>query len=232
MKVEALREGNRGNESGRTESLLPLRPFARPRTNFRAHFRDALPVLHRTGTVTRDIHIALLRGINVGKSKRVAMGDLRALLEQLGYGDVRTLLNSSNVVFSGPVGAGAAAGARIEKAMAARLHVAARVTVITAAELATIISENPLIGTATNPSRYMVSVLANPAHRRRLAPLAKQDWRPEAFAMGARVAYLWCPDGILASRLHVAVARALGDGVTGRNWATMTKLHALVQGLP
>jgi len=50
--------------------------------------------------------------------------------------------------------------------------------------------------------------------------------------MGARVAYLWCPDGILASRLHVAVARALGDGVTGRNWATMTKLHALVQGLP
>ena len=44
--------------------------------------------------------IALLRGINVGKAKRVAMAELRALVEKLGYGDVRTLLNSGNVVFS------------------------------------------------------------------------------------------------------------------------------------
>lgn len=179
--------------------------------------------------MTQDTYIALLRGINVGKAKRVAMGDLRALVEELGYGDVRTLLNSGNVVFVSTGGAPAAAAARIEKAMATRLHVAARVTVITAEELATIITGNPLHDAATNPSRFMVSVLANPAHRRRLAPLMQQNWTPEAFAVGARAAYLWCPDGILASRLHQAVARALGDGVTGRNWATMTKLHALAQ---
>jgi uncharacterized protein (DUF1697 family) len=47
-------------------------------------------------------HVALLRGINVGKAKRVAMADLRALLEELGYADVRTLLNSGNVVFTAP----------------------------------------------------------------------------------------------------------------------------------
>ena len=45
-------------------------------------------------------HVALLRGINVGTAKRVAMEDLRALMGGLGYGDVRTLLNSGNVVFS------------------------------------------------------------------------------------------------------------------------------------
>ena len=44
-------------------------------------------------------YVALLRGINVGRAKRVAMADLRALFEQLGFGDVRTLLNSGNVGF-------------------------------------------------------------------------------------------------------------------------------------
>jgi hypothetical protein len=52
----------------------------------------------------------------------------------------------------------------------------------------------------------------------------QQEWGPEALALGTRVAYLWCADGILASRPAEAVSRALGDGVTTRNWATVTKL--------
>ena len=47
-----------------------------------------------------DRRVALLRGINVGRAKRISMGDLRALFTGLGYGDVRTLLNSGNVVFT------------------------------------------------------------------------------------------------------------------------------------
>ena len=50
-----------------------------------------------------------------------------------------------------------------------------------------------------------------------------------ATAIGARVAYLWCPDGVLASRLPKAVSQATGDAVTTRNWATVTKLHALAE---
>jgi uncharacterized protein (DUF1697 family) len=174
--------------------------------------------------------VALLRGINVGKAKRVAMADLRSLLEELDYGDVKTLLNSGNVVFTAPRSTPGDAAARIEAALADRLGLASRVTVLTAAELAAAVAENPLEEVSTNPSRLMVSMLTDPADRVKLEPLAKRDWSPEALALGRRVAYLWCPAGILESLLAEAVGRALGDAVTTRNWATMTKLHALAVG--
>jgi uncharacterized protein (DUF1697 family) len=174
-----------------------------------------------------DRQIALIRGINVGKAKRVAMADLRALVEDLGYGDVRTLLNSGNVVFTAPGVPPDAAAARIEGALAKKTGVSARVTALTSKELATVISENPLTEVADNPSRLLVAILLNKADRRRLEPLAKQEWTPEALALGTHAAYLWCAEGILASRLLEAVGRALGDAVTTRNWATMTKLQAL-----
>src|SRR2546430_842476 len=92
--------------------------------------------------------VALIRGINVGRAKRVAMADLRALVEDLGYADVRTLLNSGNVVFTTRRAAPSNAAARMEKALAARLAVSARVTVITAGELAAAVAENPLLDVA------------------------------------------------------------------------------------
>jgi uncharacterized protein (DUF1697 family) len=60
--------------------------------------------------------------------------------------------------------------------------------------------------------------------------LKKQDWGNDALAIGGRVAYVWCCEGQLASPLSDAVTRALGDGVTTRNWATVVKLHAMVAG--
>jgi uncharacterized protein (DUF1697 family) len=170
---------------------------------------------------------ALIRGINVGRAKRVAMADLRALLEGLGYGDVRTLLNSGNVVFTAPRAAPGNAAARIEKALAAQLGVAARVTVLTAGEIADAVRENPLLEVADNPSRLLIAFLNNPAHRQQLEPLRRQDWAPDVLALGTRVAYLWCPAGIIESGLAQAIDRALGDGVTTRNWATVLKLHAI-----
>ncbi len=173
--------------------------------------------------------IALIRGINVGRAKRVAMADLRALVEDLGYGDVRTLLNSGNVVFTTPRAAVGDAAARIEKTLATKLGVSARVTVLTAAELAAAITDNPLLQIAGDPSRFLVAFLNNPADRSKLNPLMKQGWTAEVLAIGARVAYLWCADGILASRLLEAVSRLLGDAVTTRNWTTVMKLHALTE---
>jgi uncharacterized protein (DUF1697 family) len=172
----------------------------------------------------------LIRGINVGRAKRVAMADLRALVEDLGYGDVRTLLNSGNVVFTAPASARKSSAKRIEEAINARLGISARVTVLTAAELAGVVAENPLGAIARDPSRLLVTVLIDPAHRKRLLPLGRQDWAPDVLAVGSRVAYLWCPQGMLESRLATAVNRVLGDGATTRNWATVTKLHALVEG--
>jgi uncharacterized protein (DUF1697 family) len=181
----------------------------------------------RTERGIAGAHVALLRGINVGKAKRVAMADLRALVAGLGYRDVRTLLNSGNVVFTVPRGARGDPAARIEQAIAKKIGVSSRVTVLTAAELATVVRENPLGKVAKDPSRLLVTVLTNPKDRAKLAPLAKQDWAPEALAIGKRVAYLWCPRGQLESPVAKAVFQLLGDAVTTRNWATITKLHVL-----
>jgi uncharacterized protein (DUF1697 family) len=177
-----------------------------------------------------DRYIALLRGINVGKAKRVAMADLRTLFEDLGFTDVRTLLNSGNVVFS-VARPRKDLGRSLERAIAERLGVTSRVTIVTAAELDAIVTANPLLKVATNPSRLMVSVLNSPADMELLKPLVKRDWGTDRMGVGPRVAYLWCPDSILDSELASAVAKALGDGVTSRNWATISKLHALVKAI-
>jgi uncharacterized protein (DUF1697 family) len=171
--------------------------------------------------------IALLRGINVGRAKRVAMADLGALVERLGYREVRTLLNSGNVVFTVPVGVKGDPAARIEQALDSELGVTARVTVLTAQELNQIIEQNPLLAVADNPSRLLVAVLSQAADGARLQPLLQQDWAPDALALGDRVAYMWCADGVLASALSQAVGRALGEAVTARNWSTIGKLKLL-----
>lgn len=173
-------------------------------------------------------HVALLRGINVGTAKRVAMEELRALMSGMGYGDVRTLLNSGNVVFSANGRSGDPSrriGAEIEK----QLGVKSRVTVLTAAELDVAVRGNSLLKVATHPSRLLVGVLASRDDRARLEPLARQRWRGERLALGERVCYLWCPDGAAKSRVMVEVEKVVGDAITSRNWGTIQKLHGLMQ---
>jgi uncharacterized protein (DUF1697 family) len=174
--------------------------------------------------------VALIRGINVGRAKRVAMADLRALVEKLGYGDVRTLLNSGNIVFSAPRANPEKVAARIETAMASDLGVAARIIVLTAGEIDEIVTRNPLMNIADNPSRLLIAVLNTPDDRKKLDALKEQNWGAESFALGTRVAYLWCPNMIIGSPLVESVGRTVRDGVTMRNWATMLKLHALTSG--
>lgn len=177
-----------------------------------------------------DRRVALLRGINVGKAKRIAMADLRKLFEDLGYGNVRTLLNSGNVIFTVIKKSGGDDGARIEKAIADRLGVATRVTVLMGKEVAEAVRENPLSSVADNPSRLLLMALRDSKVVAQLKPLLKERWTPEALALGKRVAYLWCPNGIIDSRLCATANRVVGDAGTARNLATMAKLLALVEG--
>lgn len=170
--------------------------------------------------------IALLRGINVGKAKRISMAALKGLVAELGYGDVKTLLNSGNVVYTSRAAPGAAA-AKIEKALVKATGVEARVTVLTGEELASIVTENPLLSIANNHSRLFAAIFRDPADRAKVMPIAKQDWGAERIALGNRAAYVWCPEGILDSAAFAAVAKILRDRVTSRNWATMLKLHAM-----
>ena len=176
-----------------------------------------------------SLQVALLRGINVGRAKRVAMADLRKLLGDLGFAQVRTVLNSGNVVYDGGKVAPAEAAARIEEALVLKLGVAARVTVLSAGQFTEMIEQNTL-APAADAARLLTLVLNNPADVQRLAPLLQQAWQPEVLALGQWAAYAWCPDGVLASKVVAALGVLLGDGVTSRNWATMQKLYVLLNG--
>ncbi len=184
-------------------------------------------------------YVALFRGINVGKAKRLAMADLRALFADEGALDVATVLNSGNVVFRGT--AAVAKAARFERAVAEQLGVSSRITVVSAAALAATVAANPLRKVATDPSKLLVGWLYDhsAATRAGVRTLAAEEWAPEAFVAGAGsqagagaeaapgVVWMWCPAGVLGGRLWKSLDRELGDRVTARNWATVLKLHAL-----
>ncbi len=175
-----------------------------------------------------DHRVALLRGINVGTAKRVSMADLRRVFEELGYHDVRTLLNSGNVVFSIRKAASQDHAARVQKAIADRLGIRSRVVVLTRREIADAVAANPLRSVADNPSRLLVLACADSTGIAQLKPLLQEQWAPEALVVGKRVAYLWCARGIGVSRLWTMVNRAIGDGGTARNMTTMNKLVAIL----
>lgn len=171
-------------------------------------------------------YVALLRGINVGRAKRIAMADLRVLVESLGYTGVRTLLNSGNVVFRAAGTTAPEAAAAIEEALVLKLGVAARVFVLGDEELATIIDANPLLDVATDHARLLVFLLGGAGQRDKLSALDSLDWGRERLALGERAAYVWCPEGMLDSAAATSLGKLLGDGTTSRNWNTLLKLQA------
>jgi len=172
-------------------------------------------------------YVALLRGINVGSANRVAMADLRAMVSGFGHRDVVTALNSGNIVFTADSDDPIVLAAQLQAGLASRLAVDARVTVVGRDAFDAAVASNPLASVAEDPSRLMVVFPATAADFKRLKPLADSDWSPEAFALGAGVAFMWCPGGVADSRVGKALNRALGDSVTSRNWTTVLKLQPL-----
>ena len=173
-------------------------------------------------------YIALLRGINVGTAKRVSMEELRGLVTDLGFEDVKTLLNSGNVVFAGKKRKTESIAADLEKALVEATGVSSKTLVLTEEDFGKVLEENSLTTVSDNHSKLLVAVYYDVADRAKLEPLLKDDWTPEALAIGSRAAYIWCANGILESRLVHTIGKLLGERSTTRNWATLSKIAALV----
>jgi uncharacterized protein (DUF1697 family) len=171
--------------------------------------------------------IALLRGVNIGKAKRVPMERFRGLLADLGYTDVTTLLNSGNAVFRSRTRSTAACARAIERAIASELAVEVPVIVKSAADLSQVVSENPFASTAPDPSRLLVALTQDDAGLAPLHAIESLVVAPESFAVGKHAAYLHCASGILESKAGKALLGKMGRSATTRNWATTLKLHAL-----
>ena len=170
--------------------------------------------------------IALLRAVNLGPVNRVKMADLRAALEGAGYEDVRTLLQSGNVVLSSDKRPDAVAR-EMEKLIARDFGVETDVIVRTRDELAAAIERNPIAEADDQPKRCQVSFLSGEPDAAAAARVSDIDLAPERFEISGREIYAWHPEGLQRSKL----ARALGDGLgvtaTARNWNTVKKLLEL-----
>jgi uncharacterized protein (DUF1697 family) len=174
-------------------------------------------------------HVALLRGVNVGRAKRIVMADLRRILAGLGYTNVRTLLNSGNAVFDSPPVSPRAHARKIRAALFKELDVDAQVVVKSATNLARVVAENPIFQGDKDPSRFLVVFTQTNSTLSALAALTETAWFPEELAVGENAAYMWCPRGIIESKVAQAVSRALGENATFRNWSTVLKLSVLLK---
>ena len=155
------------------------------------------------------------------------MAHLRDALEEVGFDDVRTYLQSGNVVLSSPKKSEDVAR-MCERAIAERVGLDIDVVVRSRADLARVVQRNPLGDVATNPKRYQVTFLATEPTRKVIHELETAAVEPEQMVASGREIYAWHPDGVARSKLWALLAgRKLGVTATSRNWTTVTKLLEL-----
>lgn len=176
-------------------------------------------------------YVALLRGINVGGHKQIAMTDLRDLLTQLGFVDGRSMLQSGNLVFRAPARAPTELERSLESEAEKRLGIHTDFFVRTAQEWATVVAQNPFRGEARrDPGHLVVVFLKDAPDAAAVKALRSAISGREVVRAKGRHAYIVYPDGIGRSRLtNALIERKLNTRGTGRNWNTVLKLGALSQ---
>ena len=177
-------------------------------------------------------HVALLRGVNLAGRNRVAMADLRGVVESLGHTEVATYIQSGNVVFTAGARDTGAVAAALEQAIANTLRVRAAVVVLTRDELAAVVAGNPYPG-EPDPKLVHVVFTAGEIGVEAAAAVAAAEQRARAKGsadearVAGRVLYLHTPGGIGRSELATQLNRLGEPTGTTRNWATVGKLLAL-----
>ena len=177
------------------------------------------------------VHVALLRGVNVGGLKQVAMADLRDLLAELGFADARSLLQSGNLVFRGGIKTGAPLERWLTAEAAKHLALETDFFVRTAEEWKAVVAQNPFPDEARDdPGHLLVIFLRDAPGAKAVSALQAAITGREAIRAKGRHAYIVYPDGVGRSRLTLAlIEKMLGTRGTGRNWNTVLKLGVLTQ---
>ncbi len=175
--------------------------------------------------------VALLRAVNVGGRNLIAMSDLRAHLEKLGYPNPQTLLQSGNVVFEGGKQSAAAIERELEAATAKRFKLEIDICVRTAREWSAIVERLPMRREAkADPARLAVMCL-----KEKMAPETVDELRAkirgrETVEGDGRQLYLFYPDGMGTSKFTPGlIEKTIGVSGTARNWNTVLKLAALLE---
>jgi uncharacterized protein (DUF1697 family) len=182
-----------------------------------------------TGSSTPTRYVAFLRGINVGGRVKIGMADLRAMLTDLGYTDVATLLQSGNAVLTTTVKPDDLVP-MIEKRLHADTNLAVRCVVRTTAELRAVLARDPYDGRADDPARYVVAFMDKAPTKANVASIDPAKFEPDEFRIIGREAYIWCPGGLRDTKLTAPnFEKKLGVVATVRNWNTCQKVLALME---
>jgi len=179
------------------------------------------------------IHVALLRGINLGKHNRLPMKELQALFTGAGCGRVAIYIQSGNVVFEASDRLAGQIPARISGALAVRFGMTIPVVTRTAAELARAVRANPYLESGADPDSLHVAFLADRPSPARIAALDARRSPPDEFAVIGREVYLRLPNGMARTKLTNAYLDSrLATTSTVRNWRTVLTLVEMSQAPP
>jgi uncharacterized protein (DUF1697 family) len=172
-------------------------------------------------------YAALLRGVNLGARNRVAMADLRAIVDGLGGTDVRTYVQSGNAVFRHR-SAAATLERRLAAAIERELGLEIAVLLRSGAQLAKIVKGNPFLRRGADPSALHLTLLASTPARARLRQVREVEVGDGRFEVSGREVYLHLPSGYGGSKLSNAFfEKHLAVPATTRNWRTVAALAEL-----
>lgn len=172
-------------------------------------------------------YAALLRGINVGGSRKLPMADLRTLLAGMGHTGVRTHLQSGQAVFTSESGDEESLAAELTQAVEKRFGFPVDVIVRDHAYLEAVVAACPFPAADLEPKQLHVTYFSAPVDAERFAEVDPPAYLPEEFRLGDRALYLYAPEGLGRSRLADVLARprlTRGLIATTRNWNTVVKL--------
>src|SRR3954468_21044845 len=172
------------------------------------------------------MHIALLRGINVGGHRKVPMAQLRALAEELGFANVRTYVASGNLVFDDD-GEGAALEARLEQAIERAFGFPVDVIVRSAAQWVAYVRANPMMEESErHPNQVMMMTGKEAPTQADVDALARRASANERVALAGKAIWIWFGDGAGRSKLGGAGPKGVW---TSRNWRTILKLEEMAK---
>ena len=172
--------------------------------------------------------VALFRGINIGGTSTLRMKDLAAQMQALGLDEIKTYIQSGNVVFQSPSRAGNALADRIAESVARHQGFRPQVLVLSAKKYRAAVASNPFPEAAADPKTLHLFFLASRPRSPDLTWLEETRRPAERFHLAADVLYLHTPDGFARSKLAAGVERHLGVPATARNWRTVGKILELL----
>lgn len=177
------------------------------------------------------VYIVMLRGVNVSGHNIIKMEQLRVSFAALGFSNVKTYVQSGNVVFEAAKDSAASLSRKIEQAILHDFGFSVPVFLTTSKRMEETIERNPFLKSSKiDHSKLHVTFLSKDPPGTALEQLEPLVARPEQFHIVGREIYLYCPRGYGNTRLsNTAIEKKLSVGATTRNWNTVNTLLAMAQ---